>query len=181
MTKALDGGGPSPNGRALTTLVQSIAKAIKDQGDVLGALTLKQLIFALWLATPTWERHEAQRTLVGFGMVHEVPLRSLNHWKRHPSIAAAARLFADASLGGGAYDGQVWQNLIRRTAISDEAIRLYFQLTGRLAQPGGGVNVFTGPVDARTQGLTIPLNDAASYRRAMTVFEEVPDGEPEGG
>lgn len=77
----------------------------------------------------------------------------------------------DVSLGNGSYDTQVWQNLIRRTAISDEAIRIYFELRGKLAGRGGGVNVYTGHVDARQQGLVIPVDDADSYRKALKLFE----------
>ena len=95
-------------------------------------LSLRQLALAEWMATPTWDRHETERSLAAWCQVHRVPYSTAKRWKIHPKVVAAAAIIADLSLGAGLYDAQVWQNLIRRTAISDEAIRTYFELRGKL-------------------------------------------------
>lgn len=135
-------------------------------------LDLRQLALAEWMATPTWDRPQAERSLVGWCLANRVPDRTARRWRQHPRVVDLVATIVDVSLGSGSYDTQVWQNLVRRTAISDDAIRTYFELRGKLAGRGQGVNVFTGPVDARQQGLTIPVDDAESYKRALEMFGE---------
>ncbi len=145
-------------------------------------LDLRQLALAEWMATPQWDKPQAEKSLVGWCLVNYVPDRTARRWKIHPLVVDLAATIVDVSLGHGSYDTQVWQNLIKRTAIDTEAIRVYFELRGKLHQKGGGVSVYTGPVDARQQGLVIGVDDADSYKRALAMFgngkEEGPhDGE----
>lgn len=135
-------------------------------------LSLRQLALAEWMATPTWDRQQSERSLAGWCSSHGVPYSTAKRWKIHPKVVAAAAIIADLGLGAGLYDAQVWQNLIKRTAIDTEAIRVYFTLRGKLAERGGGLNVYTGPVNARQQGLVIPVDDAGSYRKALQLFGE---------
>ena len=125
------------------------------------------------------DRHESERSLAGWCSVHHVPYSTVKRLKIHPKVVAVAAIIVDLSLGTGAYDATVYENLIRRTAVSDEAIRVYFQLRGKLPTTGrgGGVNVYTGHVDARQQGLVIPVDDAESYRKALQLLGDGGGGE----
>ena len=155
----------------LEALLRALVEAIGG-GNGWPDITLKQLQLAEWMATPTWERPPTERSLAGWCAVYRVPGRTARYWRKHPNVVAAAAIIADLSLGAGLYDARVWQNLIKRTAIDTEAIRVYFELRGKLHQRGGGVNVYTGSVDARKQGLVIPVDDADSYHKALELFED---------
>ena len=162
----MNDGGPKMTLKELLRALEEATGAVYQWAD----LSLRQLALAEWMATPTWDKLESERSLAGWCAVHHVPYSTAKRWKIHPKVVAAAAIIADLSLGAGLYDAQVWQNLIKRTAIDTEAIRIYFELRGKLAGRGGGVNVYTGHVDARQQGLVIPVDDAGSYRKALQLF-----------